>query len=223
MTWDAVWDRIFRDRSQWGRYPPEELVRFMARHYYPVADRRAVRVLEVGCGPGAGPSWYLAREGFAVSGLDGSPTAIARSNERFRAEGLAGEFVVGSADRLPWEDSTFDCVIDIACIQHNDEAGAAAIVADVRRVLRPGGRHFSLTTRAGCWGDGTGSRVDGTSFLGVTEGPFANMGVVRFGTRESLARLYADFAEFELEYSVRSVDGCRHEISNWLVSCRKAG
>jgi len=47
MTWDPVWERIFRSREQWGRYPPEELVRFMARHYYQVADRREVRVLEV--------------------------------------------------------------------------------------------------------------------------------------------------------------------------------
>lgn len=221
MAWDPVWERIFRERSQWGRYPPEELVRFVARHYYADGDRRQVRFLEVGCGPGAGPSWYLAREGYAFSGIDGSPTAIELAERRFREEGLAGQFVAGSAEAMPWGEAAFDCVVDIACLQHNSEQEAAAIAREIHRVLKPGGRHFSLATRAGCWGDGTGTRVDTTSWRGVTEGPFSAMGVVRFATRDSLQRLYAGFRELEFEYSIRSVQNEQREIANWIVTCRK--
>ena len=39
-----------------------------------VPDRRSVRLLEVGCGPG-GNVWYMAREGYQVSG-DGSAVAM---------------------------------------------------------------------------------------------------------------------------------------------------
>lgn len=221
MAWDPVWERIFRERSRWGRYPPEELVRFMARHYYDAGDRRSVRVLEVGCGPGAGPSWYLAREGYALSGIDGSPTAIDKARQRFREERLEGEFVAGAADAMPWEAATFECVVDIACLQHNSERAAAAIVREIHRVLKPGGRHFSLTTRHGCWGEGTGTRIDATSWRDVTEGPFAAMGVVRFASGDSLRRLYADFSELELEYSIRSMGGGQREIANWIVTCRR--
>lgn len=221
MTWDPVWEEIFRNREQWGRYPPEELVRFMARHFYLAADRSTVRVLEVGCGPGAGPGWFAAREGFRYAGIDGSPTAIEKAMRRFDAEGLTGEFVVGNADNLPWPDEWFDCVIDVACLQHNDEAAARVIVAEIYRVLKPGGRHFSLTTRPGCWGDGTGIRVDSSSYRDLREGPFAGMGVVRFSSAEQLRALYADFADFELEHSIRSLDGERHLVANWIVSCRK--
>ena len=98
--------------------------------------------------------------------------------------------MTGAANALPWAAATFDCVIDIACLQHNSEEAAAAMVGEIHRVLKPGGRHFSLTTRAGCWGDGTGVRVDATSFRDVTEGPFSGMGVVRFATQDSLRRLY---------------------------------
>jgi hypothetical protein len=63
-------------------------------------------------------------------------------------------------------------VVDIACLQHNSEQAAAVIVSEIHRVLKPGGRQFSLASRAGCWGDGTGVRVDATSFRDVTEGRF---------------------------------------------------
>lgn len=221
MSWDPVWEKIFRERSSWGKYPPEELVRFIALNYYEVEDRKSVRILEIGCGPGGGPSWYLAREGFSFSGIDGSSTAIDKARQRFSENELAGDFVCGQIDALPWADETFDCVVDVACIQHNDEAATKAIFNDVRRVMKKEGRFFSLTAKNTCWGDGTGTRVDGTSFLGVTEGPFQNMGAVRFATRESLASLYAEFEELHLEYSIRSVNDCQNEISNWIVTCRK--
>jgi SAM-dependent methyltransferase len=221
MTWDPIWEQIFLGRERWGRYPPEELVRFMAHHYYGAPDRRGVRVLEVGCGPGAGPGWYIAREGFAYSGIDGSATAIDKARRRFAEEGLVGEFAVGVGEDLPWEGAAFDCVIDIACLQHNAEAAAQQMIAEIHRVLKPGGRHFSLTTRPGCWGEGTGVPVDSSSYRDLREGPFANMGVVRFSTAAQLRRLYAAFAEVELEHSVRSLNGERHVISNWILTCRK--
>ena len=221
MTWDPVWERIFRSREQWGYYPPEELVRFMARHYYRVADRREVRVLEVGCGPGAGPGWYVAREGFSYTGIDGSATAIDKARRRFSAEVLSGEFVVGTGERLPWQAASFDCVIDVACLQCNDEAAAQSMIDEIHRVLVPGGRHFSLTTRPACWGEGTGIQVDSSSWRDLREGPFAAMGVVRFSSAEQLKQLYAAFTEIELEHSVRSLDAERHVVANWILSCRK--
>jgi SAM-dependent methyltransferase len=221
MSWDPVWEKIFRERSSWGKYPPEELVRFIALNYYQVPDRSQVRILEVGCGPGGGPSWYIAREGFVFSGIDGSKTAIEKAKHRFSEENLDGEFVCGSLNALPWEDKTFDCVIDVACLQCNLEADTQKILKEVHRIMKTDGRHFSLTSRDGCWGDGMGKRLDDTSVRDVTEGPFANMGTIRFATRESLVSLYANFRELQLEYSIRSVMECRHEISNWIVTCKK--
>ncbi len=80
---------------------------------------------------------------------------------------------------------------------------------------------FSLASKDGCWGDGTGSRVDETSRRDVTEGPFSGMGIIRFATKESLVKLYAPFEELNLEYSVRSMGGCQYEIANWVVTCVK--
>ena len=69
-TWHPVWERIFATRESWGKYPPEELIRFVAGNYYSASVRKDIRILEVGCGPGGGPSWFIAREGFSFSGIE---------------------------------------------------------------------------------------------------------------------------------------------------------
>jgi SAM-dependent methyltransferase len=70
MTADA-WNKLFSDRT-WGRYPSEDLVRFVARTF---GNGEGKSALEVGCGPGAN-LWYLAREGFETCGVDLSPVAV---------------------------------------------------------------------------------------------------------------------------------------------------
>jgi SAM-dependent methyltransferase len=220
MSWDPVWERIFRDRA-WGRYPPEDAVRFVARAFYAVPDRARVRILEIGCGPGSGTSWFCAREGFSVAGIDASPTAIEKSRRRFSDEGLNGEFLQGEVRDLPWPDGTFDAVLDIMCLACNTEAESAAIVSEIHRVLKPGGRHFSITSKAGCWGDGTGRRLDATTLADVSEGPFTGLGKTRFATLESLQQLYAGFTDVAFEHTLRSEEQGARAVTHWLVSCRK--
>lgn len=220
MSWDPVWERVFSER-EWGRYPQEEVVRFVAQNYYGVPDRARVRILEIGCGPGSGASWFVAREGFSLAGIDGSATAIDKARARLRAEGLQGEFVQGDATRLPWPDGSFDAVLDVGCLTCNSEAETALILAEVHRVTKPGGRHFSVTPKSGCWGDGTGEALDATTRRHVSEGPFMNLGKTRFATYDSLRLLYAAFSDLAVEYTVRSALGGTREISHWVVTCRR--
>ncbi|HBF36362.1 MAG TPA: class I SAM-dependent methyltransferase [Firmicutes bacterium] len=221
MSWDPVWENIFHERGQWGMYPPLELVRFIAENYYSVPNRSMIKILELGCGPGGGPSWYIAREGFSYTGIDGSPTAIEKAKKRFTQEGLKGELVLGYFYQLPWAEETFDCVIDVASLQQNCEADATQAIREVYRVIKPGGSHFSLISKNGSWGDGLGVRIDPTSIKNVTEGPYADMGVTRFATLESLEKQYTDFKDLQFEYSIRSMNNGRHEIVDWIVTCRK--
>ena len=99
---DPAWEQIFRSR-QWGKYPPEHLVRFVAGNFYGAPNRGAVHLLEIGCGPGANV-WFMAREGFTVSAIDGSPTAISLAGERLASEGLTADLRVGDFFSLPWPD-----------------------------------------------------------------------------------------------------------------------
>ena len=150
-----------------------------------------------------------------------SPTAVEKARARFAAEGLAGEFRAGTIDSLPWPDGYFDVVIDSVCLAYSSEREAAVAVGEIRRVMKAGGGHFSMTPRAGCWGDSSGERIDDTTLCNVAEGPFAGYGSTRFATLESLQSLYAAFRDVEIEYITRSEMSRAKEISHWIVTCRK--
>src|SRR5215467_12346173 len=101
QSWDAEWERIFRSR-EWGRYPAEHVVRFVARRFYAAPDRSKVRLLDLGCGAGGASTWYFAREGFDVSAIDGSETAVAKTRRRLGAEGFFADVRTGDVIHLPW-------------------------------------------------------------------------------------------------------------------------
>ena len=218
-AWDPIWDDVFRSRS-WGKYPKEELVRFIARRYYGVPDRAAVRMLDLGCGYGAA-TWYLAREGFAVSAIDGSRIIIDLLQQRLASEGLSVALTVGDIVDLPYPPGSFDCVVDVACLMCNGPAETRQILDGVLDRLKPGGRLFSITASAGCWGDGLGERIAECTFRGACEGPFVGMGSVRFSTEEQVRDLYRGFAELTLDRSTYTVGGGAQLLSHWIVEGRK--
>lgn len=157
------WDDKFSTRK-WGRYPPEDLVRFVGRNLKN-ADRDAVSVLEVGCGPGANV-WFLHREGYQVAGIDGSPAAIDKARIRIETEneGLNSvnpDLRVGHFSSLPWTDQSFDLVIDIFAIYANTIDVIGQTLDEVYRVLRPGGRFLFQAlgdSNHGLW-PGEGDRI----------------------------------------------------------------
>ncbi len=217
MSWDSHWEKVFSSNS-WGRYPPEELVRFVARHFFPVPDRGQVRLLEVGCGPGAN-IWFMAREGFDVRGIDGSHTAIERARERLKGDRLEGVLVLGDIVNLRdhFLADHFDAVIDVACLQHNDIRSIRAILDSARHVLKPGGLIFSMMVDTECYGCGTGRQVEPGTFVEVSAGPCTGVGLCHFFSLEEVRSLFSIFAEVRIERSLRSQDNMTHWYGHWVV------
>lgn len=102
------------------------------------------RVLEIGCGRG-GLSVRLAGHGAAhVIAADFSPTAVDMASRLFEEEGLAN--VTARVDDIMGigsPDDAFDLVVSSETIEHVPDPARA--VAELHRVLRPGG-HLFLTT-----------------------------------------------------------------------------
>lgn len=201
------------------------MIRFVARNFYTAEDRSAIRILEVGCGPGAN-LWYLAREGFSFAGVDGSPTAIEQATQRLDAEcpgwRARGSLHVGDIGRLPFADGGFDAVLDSEAICCNAWEAARNIYTELARVTRVGGRLFSRTFATGTWGDGLGEHV-GHHAWRCSEGPLAGKGLVRFTALEEISDLLCGFRTDSVELLMWSMDDRRREVREWIIhATRKA-
>lgn len=203
-SWDPVWESIYASR-EWGKYPPEELIRFIARNFYHVAVRRAVRILDLGCGSGAA-SWYVSREGFSAYGIDGSASAIARAQARFKNEGLAASFTTGDMAALPYPPAFFDAVIDICAIQHNASENAQKILGEVFRVLKPGGKIFSML-------------ISSQSRFAPDTNPFEGKGFVQLYTEDAVRTVFAPFKNLGIDTSTYTDLG--NTVSHFVVKGEK--
>lgn len=218
-TWDPVWEKIFQDR-EWGKYPPEHLIRFVARNFGRAAMRSDVRLLEIGCGPGANV-WYMTREGFSVSGIDGSSTAIQKCSRRLATEGFSADLQVGDFARLPWPDQAFDAVVENVSLYTNPWTAIQSALREVVRVLKPGAHFLSSFFSDRTWGYGQGDPIEPDGFINLREGPLAGAGFCLFLPRARVSALFHDFSDINVERTSYTVDNEQHLIEQFVISCRK--
>jgi SAM-dependent methyltransferase len=219
-TWNRIWDDIYRSRS-WGKYPKEEVIRFVARNYYGVPDRKAVRFLDLGCGFGSS-AWFLAREGFSVDAIDGSAVIVERLSERLRGENLHARVIAGDIVDLPYPSQHFDCIVDIACLMYSDPDSTRRILDGVFDRLKPGGKLFSITPTPSTWGIKSGMPVAECTYRDLTEGPFANTGPARFSSEQQIKDLYSKFRNLVIGLSEYSTDDRSRLVSQWVIEGTKA-
>ncbi|AFM05852.1 methylase involved in ubiquinone/menaquinone biosynthesis [Bernardetia litoralis DSM 6794] len=141
-NFNPIWeDSIYGTGNHLNKYPFDNVVTFIFRNFPRNKPRNEIKILEIGSGAGNN-LWFAAREGFSVTGIDGSKSAIDFAKKRFEEEGLKGEFLVGDFTNLPLKDDSFDIVIDrgsIVCV--GLEAGKKAI-QEAHRTLVKGGLFF---------------------------------------------------------------------------------
>jgi SAM-dependent methyltransferase len=98
-------------------------------------DVAGCRVLDAGCG--AGPlSAALRERGAIMTGIDASAGMLALARQRLGED--ADLHHVDLNDRLPFADGAFDAVVASLVLHYLQDWGPA--LAELRRVLRPGGR-----------------------------------------------------------------------------------
>lgn len=135
--YDNYWDRAH------GWTPADVLDAELARWLRPLAVEGR-RVLDVGCGDGERYAQALVAAGVELHGVDPSQVAV----ERARAVGI--DAAVGDATRgLDHPDASFDGVVCFEVLEHLFLPARA--VAEMYRVLKPGGTLIASVPNVGHW------------------------------------------------------------------------
>jgi len=93
---------------------------------------------EVGCGSATNSS-VLAGMGADITLVDISPKALEFARKYFEQRGLHANFANQDALNMEFRDSTFDVVWNAGVVEHFDDAGKIKLIAEMWRILRPGG------------------------------------------------------------------------------------
>ncbi len=144
MLLNALETRLMNNpvRASLQRYIEAPLLRSMGDH------RPVGHALEVGCGRGVGTEIILDVFGATrVDAFDLDPRMVDRARERLRPRGDRVRLWSGDAEHIDSADGSYDSVFDFGIIHHVPAWRAA--VAEVHRVLRPGGRFYVEEVLAG--------------------------------------------------------------------------
>ena len=133
MEEQAYLDLHRLEQAHWWYRGTRAVYRMLLRRHVPPGRGP---VLDLGCGTG-GNVELLSRWG-TVIGVDPWHPALQA------CPATAGTFVQGDAEALPFCDGAFDIVAMLGVLEH--VTGDAAMLREVRRVCRPGGRILVLTS-----------------------------------------------------------------------------
>lgn len=189
MAIDKVWEEL-HSTVEWGAYPTEYIIRFVARNFYKVPDRKEVKILDFGAGGGA-HTWYLAREGFDTYAFDGAPSAVKKIDEKLKREGLNASLLCADGVDISYENDFFDAVIDNVCIYTNKVEDIKKMYDKVYGILKPGGKFLSAAFGKKTTGYGSGTEVEKDTFVDMTEGNLVGRGLTHFYDEESFRSMLA--------------------------------
>lgn len=171
----AGWDRIYIDgEMRWDTGQPDQYLPSVIDQY----RIKPGKALEIGCGTGTNSIW-LAGQGFEVTGLDISQTAIGMAESKAATAGVECNFLVADILADSIAGAPFNFVYDRGCLHVFDTAEDRSHLAS---------RVGELIAPEGIW----------HSLIGSTDGPPRKTGPPRQSATEIVKAVEPHFEILEL-------------------------
>jgi len=211
-----TWDELFTQEKFRWRNPHEAVVQFVPE----LCATGARRVLDLGCGTGR-HTVYLASQGFDVWACDISPRGLAHTRQWLTAEGLTAHLQRSDMTALPYRDGAFDGLVSAFVIYHDLLSDVERAVADIRRILRPGGLALLTLISTRDYSYRQGREVEPDTF--VRENGYDSGILHHYFTEDGARRLLGVFEMLTLrleESDMTDQEGSIRHRSHWRVQVR---
>lgn len=218
LDWEAD---IYGKGKQLNIWPFTEVISALYREKSSWPHRWRPRLLEIGCGAGNN-LWGLTEGGFDCVGIDPSPSAVEFARDRFRELGLGVEVHVAGGQKIPFEDESFDFVLDRAAVCQVPKDEIPSVLSEVNRVLKPGGVFYSFGLFSEEHSDAAyGLETQSGSFDHFSQGIFQGVGLTTFFNVSLIRELFSDFENVTIDRSIlEHSSGWRAE--EFSVRCARA-
>lgn len=159
------WNDLFADpRFHWTE-PDPGVVETAPRWR---AEGRRV-IYDLGCGAGRHMA-FLQAEGFELFGSDVAANGLRACAQALRSAQLPARVTMADMTAAPFATGTFDAGLATNVLNHNPRAKLVEAMAEIHRVLRPGGEFYLTVLNTWDWRYGSGEEVESDSFV-LGEGP----------------------------------------------------
>jgi len=140
-----IWNEIYENNGGQMSYPDDALVRITHRLLAPSTHRK---VLDYGFGSGSNMI-HLLHKGYILAGVEASAAATRKLTERLAHLGLDADIRTITNGAIPFEADYFDAVIAWQVLYYNNWQTLREALAEIDRVLRPGGTFLGTMAAVG--------------------------------------------------------------------------
>lgn len=214
---DAAWDELHTQERFLPLYPTEWVVRFLGRHFRTLPGSR---ILDLGCG--AGRHSLLADDlGHRAFSFDLSTQGLRATGDRLRDRDVDPRLSAGRFTHLPFADESFDGVVAYGVLYYGDRADVAAGVAEIRRILAPGGWAQLVMRTTDDHRHGLGAETEpGTYVLDTDETNEGGM-TMHFLSRADIDTHFAAWRDLRVERDDHTAGGGAIVNSDWIIEGQK--
>jgi SAM-dependent methyltransferase len=214
------WDELYQKPRFRPMYPNDHVVRFLMTNRELLEKHHPARFLDIGLG--AGRHTKLAAElGFRTCGIDISFVGLQHARERLLTADLQASLSQASMLALPFMDCSFAAVLSYGVFYYGTAHEMKQAIAEVHRILVPGGRAFVVLRTTDDYRFGKGVRLGHNTFeLSITETNELHS-TQHFLAADDVPAYFAAFSHVSFEKTETTFGNRSGLNSDWLITAEK--
>jgi len=219
-----LWEARYQRGVAVNRWPYDQVVSFVLSNFGR-GEREKISILDYGCG-GGNHAKFLTSEGFDCYAIDYSPKAVELTRKLVQTvsgkEVESEKILCVEFSHLPFNDNSFDAVIDRQSLGQNMADDLPALVAEIHRVLKPGGIYFGVNFSDRHPLLQYGISLGKGDYGSFTAGPFTGLGRRHFFSRDEVQSLFTNFTIIDFRTSlIKSLLDSKNDSEEFLLTAVK--